>query len=412
VQELYASYAADPLAPGPRKATIGSSSSSNVGTPRAEAAASEASPKSPCFLERYVRQQAHIEKMLNEWQPPLAQVEAEENSVADAQEHRHAAARGAARDVEPLNMFSTLEEPLPLQVVAQTRNVMLDGDIVSCSSHTGGVRFSIPDDNDFRFCVRPLDPLETHPIFIGMVPAGGRRSEVTFLNDRTEGIFLRLGGYPAGREAIDGPPLNENDPLKPEFSVFGERCEANLPMPRPGTGIAIHFYEVFPRHVTITEKIQCLGCKMLMDNTEQFAEHCFEDADGHGDEFGFDSCRRVEIVQEGDFNCDPRLAQRFVRFQVENVVNGRQAEAFCAEPKTRSLSSGVPDLPRELPELVGGRAAFGPPGPWELCILLCTPGTRVQVCWLPKGSPSSPPQPTKIRPAAAGSKVQTGRSRN
>merc|ERR1712196_243219 len=134
----------------------------------------------------------------------------------------------------------------------------------------------------FRLCVRPLDPPETHPFYIGMVPAGVSGSEVNFLNDRKDGIFLRVGGYPPGREAFDGPPLNENDPLKPEFQIFGERREASLPVPRPGSGVSVHFYEVYPRQIAVTEKIQCKGCKMLLDSPELFAEHCFDDAAGHG----------------------------------------------------------------------------------------------------------------------------------
>lgn len=96
-----------------------------------------------------------------------------------------------------------------------------------------------------------------------------------------------------------------------------------------------------------------------------------------------------------------------VRFQVENRSGpGTQAEAFCTEPKAKSLRNGVPSLPRELPDLVGGRAAFGPPGPWQPCVLLSTPGTRVHVSWLAAGRPEQPAQPAKLRPVAGGSKVK------
>jgi len=236
-----------------------------------------------------------------------------------------------------------------------------------------------------------------------MVPAGQEVSEVNFL-DRSEGMFIRIGGYPAGCEAMHGPPLNENDPLKPEFTVFGERLEAELPLPCPGQGVALHFFESFPRKVVTTEKVQCTGCKALVDSMEEFAEHCFEDADGHGDEFGFDCCRRVQIVEEGDYDFDPHLSKMHACFQVENA-NGRGKKASVAEPETKSLRKGVPPLPREMEELVGGRTAFGPPGPWEPCIYLCIPGTRVEVSWLIAGRPEKLPKPAFIRPLPRDAKV-------
>lgn len=278
---------------------------------------------------------------------------------------------------------------------------------MTCSLNSGGARFYPPEEDSFRLCVRPLDPLETHPIYIGMVPAGVNGSEVNFINDRKEGIFLRMGGFPAGSKGFDGPPLDEADPSRPEFLAFGERSEASLPMPEPDCGIALHYFQSFPRCVSVTEKIQCKGCKMLLDSPEEFAEHCFEDAAGHGDEFGFDSCRRVEVVDEGDYDFDPHLARSVARFQVEKKLGERsQAEAFCEEPQTKELRNGVPPLPRELPELVGGRATFGPVGPWQPCVLLCVPGTRVEVSWLATGRPTKPALPRKIRAAAGGSQVK------
>lgn len=414
VRDLYAGYAADPLAPGPRKATIGSASSSNVGTPRNDSKVPSPSSR-PGFLERYVRQQAHIEKLLNEWQPPDLQSKAcSEGKLDDAEVKQKVSVLDAnGVPLQAVNIFSLADDAVPshpLHVVARTRNVSFEGGVMTCSSKSGGARLSPPEELSFRLCVRPLDPLETHPIYIGMVPAGVSGSEVNFLNDRKEGIFLRIGGYPPGREAIDGPPLDDADPLRPEFQVFGERMPAALSMPRPDHGVALHLYESFPRHVSITEKIQCKGCKKLLASPELFAEHCFDACgrDDHGDDFGFDSCRRVELMEDGEYNFDQSLSTTMVRFQVENRRDsGMQEEASTAVPQAKSLRNGVPSLPRELPELVGGRAAFGPLGPWQPCILLCKPGTRVQVSWLPAGMPESSPKPPRIRPAAGGGKVTT-----
>lgn len=420
VQDLYASYAADPLAPGPRKTIIASSaSSSTAGTPRHEEALEATGPPSerPCFLERYVRQQARIEQLLNEWKPPIVEVEADVGDDPSGDLDQTFLTGGVEEDAagEPVQACDSFpasgsESSLPLQVAAQTRNVVFDGDVMTCSMNCGGARFTPPSEGSFRFCVRHLDNPETHPIFIGMVPAGHPFEGLTEVNffDRKEGIFLRVGGFPPGREAIDGPPLDERNPLKPEFQVFGERSSAELPMPRPNSGVALHFFEAFPRKQIITEQIQCKGCKLLLDSTELFAEHCFdEDTPGHGDDFGFDSCRRVEIVEEGDYNFDPRLAQRHVRFQVENArptskgqTRRPDKKAFSAEPCAKSLRNGVPSLPREYEELVGGRPDFGPPGPWLLCVLLAIPGTRVEIRWLAAERPLEPPKPTEIRAAA------------
>lgn len=402
VRDLYASYAADPLAPGPRGARVNSSaSSSDAGTPKA---GPTTSPPRPCFLERYVRQQAHIEQLLAEWKPPERspnEADGGDGGLGGGLDRTQPWAvdeeEAGAGPPQTVDIFCTPDEHIPVQVIAKTRNVVVDGDTMSCSSHGGGARFHIPDAHSFRFCVRPLDPPETHPIYVGMVPAGVDVSEVNFF-DRKEGVFLRVGGYPPGREAIDGPPLDENDPLKPVFSVFGELSEAPLPEPSTGRGIAMHYFEAFPRHVHVTEKIQCTGCKVLLDNREMFAEHCFEDADGHPDDFGFDSCRRVEIFEEGDYNFDPHLRKMHVRFQMESE-RGPRGKARSAEPHAVSLRNGVPSLPRELPELVGGRPAFGPKGPWQACVLLCVPGSRVQVSWLASGRPLKPPKPPEVRPA-------------
>lgn len=408
VRDLYASYAADPLAPHPRAARMSpSASSSDAGTPTAGSSAR------PCFLERYVRQQAHIEQLLAEWTPPErvpdeAADDAQGGDLDDVLSSAFAEEDdGDSGPPQAIDTFSMSGEKIPLQVVAKTRNAVFDGDTMSCSTHGGGARFHIPDASAFRFCVRPLDPPETHPFFIGMVPAGVDVSEASFF-DRKEGIFLRVGGYPAGLQATDGPLPDDHDPLKPVFEVFGERSQAPLPEPRIGRRIAMHYYEAYPRQVHVTEKIQCLGCKLLLDSTELFAEHCFEDTDAHPDDFGFDSCRRVEIFKEGDYNFDPHLRKMHVRFQAESD-RGPRGKALSAMPPAMphgpELRNDVPPLPRELPELVGGRTAFGPKGPWQACVLLCVPGTRVEVSWLTSGRPVKPPNPPEVRPARGSAKL-------
>lgn len=414
VRELYAGYAADPLAPGPRIPLGSSPSSSSGGTPRflTEITDSSNVPFSrPCFLERYVRQQAHIEKMLNEWQPPSAEVDesAEAKMLEIMKNLANEEADEMDEDGQPMqavDMFMPPAEELwPLQVTAKTRNVVLNGSQLTCSLKSGGARFSAPDTHSFRFCVRPLDPPETHPIYIGMVPAGHEVRECDFF-DRSEGIFLRVGGYPAGRENME-EPLDENFPLRPEFQVFGERVPADMPLPNPGRAVALHLFESYPRKIHITEKIQCTDCKLLVDTVNEFTDHAFDSTDecgepdeSHGRDFGFDCCQHVEIVEEGDYNVDPHLRHMHVRGQTENAL-GRGKKAPNAVCHGHNIRNGVPELPRELPELVGGKTEFGPPGPWELCVFLCVPGSRVEVSWLQAGRPLKKPNPTFIRPAAA-----------
>lgn len=398
VRDLLAGYAADPLAPGPRRATCGSQSSSNAVSPR-----NDPSSVRQCFLERYVRQQAHIESLLRDWKPPPPPVDTE-----DVEAETEETVEAVVEEVEPeepeppqaVDTFLGTEISYPLEVAAKTRNVRIDDDVMTCTERSGGARFFPPAAETFRLCVCSLDPLDTNPFYVGMVPAGADATEVGFFK-RDEGIFLRVGGYPPGREAIDGHPLLRKDPNRPEFTVFGERSSASLPYPRKGCGVAVHFYQSFPREVVVTEKVQCTECELLVDNTEAFAEHCFcissdPDAEGHGDDFGYHSCRRVELVEERDYVTDSRLGKDCIRFQVENIAD-RSGHAAAAVPRSKHLSKGVPPLPREMPELVGGRPIYGPKGPWQPCVLLCTPGSRVQVRWLTAGAPEIPAKPPAIR---------------
>jgi hypothetical protein len=346
-----------------------------------------------------VRQQAHIESLLRDWKPPPPRAE-----IEDVQYEKEEPMQALDEEVEQeqvappqaVDSFLGTETGLPLEVASKTRNVSIDNDILTCTERSGGVRFVPPATDTFRLCVRSLDPLDTHPFYIGMVPAGADATEVGFFK-RDSGIYLRVGGYPPGREAIDGHPLLRKDPNRPEFTVFGERSSAPLPYPRKGCAVAAHFYQSLPRGIIVTEKIQCTECKLLVDTTEQFAEHCYScaDAEGHGEDFGFHSCQRVELVEEGDYVQDSKLGKGCIRFQVENTSD-RTGRAAVAAPRSKSLNKGVPPLPRELPELVGGRPIFGPPGPWQPVVLLCTPGTRVQVRWLAAGAPETPAKPAEI----------------
>jgi hypothetical protein len=353
----------------------------------------------PDFFDKYVRQQAEIEGLLRDWKPPPKHESISKASLVDF-EHVSEALHTkdyaiAATLAQTSDILSGAETGYPLEVASTTRNVTIDGAIMSCSMRCGGARFVPPEQDCFRLCIRPLDPLDTNPMYIGMIPAGADHTEVGFFK-REEGIFFRVGGYPPGREAMDSQPLDRKEPNKPEFSVFGERMEASLPMPDPGCGISVHLFTSFPRKIITTEKVQCTECKELFDSMDQFADHAFDDevVRTHSDDFGFHSCRRVDLVEEGEVDYDPSSGTQCIRFQVESDGPGSRKVVSSAEPP---LKEGVPKLPREMPELVGGKPVFGPPGPWQPCILLCTPGSRVEVKWLSADPPIIPPKEPEIR---------------
>jgi len=418
VRDLYAGYSSDPLSHVFRGASAGSPTSMPDESPR---------QGHQSFFEDYVMRQAEIERLL---EMSALQAARQQQQLKAGLSTTDARAEGKSIDAMFEDMEADSGPPAPavecfmpwgpddpsasLKVAAKTRSTVLDGDVLSCTTYNGGARFVPPDGLTWRFCIRPLDPPETHPIFVGVIPAGAELTEVAFF-DRKDGVFLRVGGPPPQRDAVGNPQVEEQTTVKepaedleldPDFYVFGERRETPFPPPRQSRALrggwpalAVHFFQVYPREQLVYPRVQCKDCGELMATRQEFAEHCFRclDAEDHSDAFGFDQYRYVEVVEEGEEIVLEDNNTTHLRFQVESE-KGPKRQASAAEPDALA-DDGLPRLPQGGAAATRRGARRKPEGPWQPCVLLCTPGTRVQLQWLPAGPPPHTPAERIIRPA-------------
>jgi len=123
----------------------------------------------------------------------------------------------------------------PLRLARKTPNIALDGEVLTNEQWSGGAIFVPPNEQQFRFTIVPLDDLETHPIFIGIVPADADLSIVNFF-DVEGSIFLCMGG------AANYTLLAAcGAPGGPCFHAFGKRDVSVLPVLTPGYTLSVAF---------------------------------------------------------------------------------------------------------------------------------------------------------------------------
>jgi hypothetical protein len=128
--------------------------------------------------------------------------------------------------------------PFRFKVAARTPNTELrDNDTVSCRDWSGGVLFAPSGRSQFKLTVAPQDPLETHPIFIGIAPFDADLTIVNFF-DVGGGVFLCMGGQSSGSLlAARGAPGG------PAFYALGERTVADLPLMTVGHTVMVQYSE-------------------------------------------------------------------------------------------------------------------------------------------------------------------------
>jgi len=242
VRDLYDGYASDPLGAAPRMGRRLSSDSAS------DTISGSSTPSQPTmhrgkFLEKYVERQAEIENLLERkwgrrgeatW---LSEAEAPETSSgmpaeAEAEEEIAGALQTDDRVVDGLEEFVLLRRPA---LAGKTKNVTLDGDILSNRQWSGGALLAPPDERSFRLTICALDPLETNPLFIGIAPADMDLGMVNVFSN--EGVFLCMGG-----RASDSLISALGSPAGPAFYTSGERHPAPLPSPFPGQSLSVHFY--------------------------------------------------------------------------------------------------------------------------------------------------------------------------
>jgi len=124
-----------------------------------------------------------------------------------------------------------------LQLADKTANVTLKGNILSNSEWSGGALFTPPDATSFRLTIAPVDPLEDYPVFLGLAPADSDLTMVSFFSS-SGGVFLCCGGR-ASDDLISALGASGG----PAFFCQGERTFANLPIPKPGQSISVHYSE-------------------------------------------------------------------------------------------------------------------------------------------------------------------------
>mmetsp|Transcript_10976 Transcript_10976/g.23069 ORF Transcript_10976/g.23069 Transcript_10976/m.23069 type:complete len:565 (-) Transcript_10976:58-1752(-) len=228
VRDLYDGYAADPLGSKPPLAKV----PSGLLPPTSGAVWSDKRAK---FLEKYVEKQAEIEQLLEQ-----RLITKEEERTAQP-----APAMPQAITTLPDLMESTIDEVVEESVVAKpayalaarTPNAFLEGDMLRVANWSGGVLFAPPDEHAFSLTVRPLDPFETCPIFLGIAPADSDLTMVNFFT-ASGGIFLGVGGC-----ASESLIAALGAPGGPCFHIYGQRSQAELPVVPAGATLTVHYAE-------------------------------------------------------------------------------------------------------------------------------------------------------------------------
>eukprot|EP00931_Biecheleriopsis_adriatica_P089870 TRINITY_DN63945_c0_g1_i1.p1 TRINITY_DN63945_c0_g1~~TRINITY_DN63945_c0_g1_i1.p1 ORF type:complete len:519 (+),score=106.46 TRINITY_DN63945_c0_g1_i1:40-1596(+) len=246
LRELYDGYAADPLT-----ASLASAKRS----PRLSKGDAD-THRPHHFLAQYLEKQASIECMLGQTQWRLA--EGAGRAVQSTSVRAEPAAAAVAAEQPPQEAVSESDVLQPsscFRVLGRTRNTLVEGDILRNEEWSGGVLFAPPsaaEDNAFQLCVSPLDPLKTHPIFIGIAPPDANLTEANFFASGG-GIFLCLGGQ-ASETLISALGA----PGGPAVHGFGERIAVpELPMAAQG-GVQLHYTEAMDRHGQMRGHI-CFG---------------------------------------------------------------------------------------------------------------------------------------------------------
>mmetsp|Transcript_43194 Transcript_43194/g.108537 ORF Transcript_43194/g.108537 Transcript_43194/m.108537 type:complete len:226 (+) Transcript_43194:668-1345(+) len=124
-----------------------------------------------------------------------------------------------------------------VRLAARTPNAeILEGNVLTVRDWSGGALFQPRDERNARLIVSILDPLNTHPFYIGIAPANANLVQVNAF--QASGIFLCLGGG-ASHDLMSALGA----PGGPAFQAFGERSSADLPSPLPGQTLTVHYWE-------------------------------------------------------------------------------------------------------------------------------------------------------------------------
>lgn len=185
VQDLYSSYASDPLS---RTRIL----------------------KDHHYFLKYLRRQAEIEELLKEkeqsnveqandaqvkaidvWPPSPPAIKDDLSPVSSFHSSRNRNDAGGNREIDDQILPSRFE------ISKQTSNINVSGQMLSNEQWSGAVTLVPRDPHSFRLTIRLVDSPKTHPVFLGIVPAGADLNAVN-LHDN-EGYFLRIDG---AREAF------------------------------------------------------------------------------------------------------------------------------------------------------------------------------------------------------------------
>jgi len=158
------------------------------------------------------------------------------NKLASSVDGRGQAVSSLQADDENGVDLHTLFPPRA-QLADKTVNVTLENNILFNTEWSGGAIFSPPDARSFRLTICPLDPLEDHPIFIGIAPPDADLNMVSFYSSGG-GVLLCAGGHPS-----DDLISALGAPGGPAFFCFGQRNYSLLPTPKPGQSISVHYME-------------------------------------------------------------------------------------------------------------------------------------------------------------------------
>lgn len=400
IRDLYDGYAADPLSnslglapPEPMKsaravATLGFSDSDD--TPR---------PPRPCFFQRYVERQAEIEGLIATGRPKRPRDLLAKGDGAAQGSGEVGASVVEEAQVVPMWALDVLFALVPapaLNFVAQTRSVVLEGDVLSSWQWSGGVHVAPHDSHAFRLGVFPLESLDTHPIFVGIMPADAEPSEVSFF-DFKDGVFLRVGNpVHQGRQDFCGGIPSRRE--APEFYVFGERQPAALATPTSGQGVAVHFVEEFQIPAgRMADRVRAVVERGRQSVGQAYGEMVAEAValfDFEEEEARELVESRLEQARAGQLA--PVSATIRSYFGAERSLKRaeRDLQAFLArkdevEAEEDGRGTSVQSVRFQVGDAGGARSASPDlshrgldAAAWRPCVLLCQPGTRTRVQWL------------------------------
>lgn len=242
VRDLYDCYAADPLM-----------ACRPVEGPKSQ-------DRDEDFMSEYLEKQAVIEHLLHKRQGRLEELM--EHATCPAEPSTPPAPTVSVKEQAPKEVRILCPS---FQVLAHTKNLQFDGDVLRNKRWSGGVVFARAnaEDPSFEIVVQPQDCPEAHPIIIGIAPPDVDLSQANFFSS-CGGIFMCLGG-----SASDGRLGALGAPGGPYVQGFGQRLMPELPKGHQGCRLQLNYTEA----VNEEGELQGHVCFMVSDERGQLHQY-------------------------------------------------------------------------------------------------------------------------------------------